>query len=89
MSDTNFNPLDTVQALGAAGVERNHAEAISAAISHANERSARKDDLASEIASVRSEFATIRWVVGLMFVLVLGVYGFFGSLLLGAFDGLF
>lgn len=89
MSDKCFNPLDAVQVLRSAGVERDQAEAIAVVINRANEHSAQQDSQTSEIASVRSELATVRWVIGIIIALVLGVYGILGSVPFGGFDKLF
>jgi len=89
MSENCFNPLDAVQVLRSAGVERDQAEAIAVVINRANERSAQKDSQASEIASVRSELAIFRWVIRLIIALILTLYGILGSVPFGGFDKLF
>ncbi|MCY4283966.1 MAG: hypothetical protein OXC65_01345 [Thiotrichales bacterium] len=89
MSDTGPNPLDTVQVLRSAGVEHDQALAIAVAINRANERFAQKDSRKEEIASVRSEIASVRWVIRLVIALVATLYGALISVPFSGLDKLF
>ena len=82
MSATTFNPLEAAQDLEAAGIERKHAEAIAKAISHGDERAATKVDLDTAIAGVRSEPATIRWIVGIQSAISLATFAIVAAKLL-------
>ena len=89
MSATTFNPLEAAQDLEAAGIERKHAEAIARAINRGDERAVTKADLdtaiagvRSEITSVRSELATIRWVVGIQSAVTLATFAIVAAKLL-------
>ena len=82
MTATTFNPLEAAQDLEAAGIERKHAEAIAKAINHGDERAATKADLDTAIAGVRSELATIRWVVGIQSAITLATFAIVAARLL-------
>ena len=82
MTATTFNPLEAAQDLEAAGIERKHAEAIAKAINHGDERAATKADLDTAIAGVRSELATIRWVVGIQSAITLATFAIVAAKLL-------
>ena len=79
MASTSFDTLAAARALEAAGVEREQAEAHANALRQA--ATADRDDLATKTALVelrdalRSEFATIRWAIGLLaaFVFAIGL----------------
>ena len=86
MPDANFNPLAVVQSLESAGVERTQAEAIANAINHVAECTATNADLKSSVASLRSEYVSMRWMVGTTVTLLLSMLGLFLSVLLGLFD---
>ena len=79
MASTSFDTLAAARALEAAGVEREQAEAHANALRQA--ATADRDDLATKTDLVelrdalRSEFATIRWAIGLLaaFVFAIGL----------------
>ena len=82
MSAAAFDTLSAAHDLEAAGFERRQAEAIAKVVNHGDERAATKDDvdnletrINAAFAGIRSELATIRWVIGLLaaFVFTIGL----------------
>ena len=63
-----FGTLSAAEALEAAGIDKAHAKAIAVAIRNGRGDLATRADineLWTEIASIRSELAIIRWVIGI------------------------
>ena len=67
MNTGTFNPLSAAQDLEAAGIERQHAEAIAKAINHGDERADRKADN----ASLRADLYRALWIQGGAIVAIL------------------
>ena len=82
MSTTTFDTLTAARELEAAGIDRQHAEAIAKVVSHGDERAATKSDLDTAIATVRSELGTIRWVVGIQSAIGLATFAIVAAKLL-------
>ncbi len=73
-----FDTLTAAQDLEAAGIERRQAEAIAKAINHGDERAATKADLATAIAELKADNASLRadlyralWIQGGAIVAIL------------------
>ncbi len=78
MTASTFDTLTAAQDLEAAGIERQHAEAIAKAINHGDERAATKADLATAIADLKADNAGLRadlyralWIQGGAIVAIL------------------
>ena len=89
MTATTFDTLTVARDLEAAGFERRQAEAIAKAVHHRDEHAITKADLdtaidgvRSELASLRSELATIRWVVGIQSAITLATFAIVAAKLL-------
>ena len=82
MTARSFNPLTAARDLEAAGIERQHAEAIATAINHSDERAATKKDLDTAIGTVRSELAIMRWVIGIQSAVVVATFAVVAAKLL-------
>ena len=85
MSGTTFDTLSAAEALEAAGIEEAHAKAIAVAIRSGQGDLATKADineLRTEVASVRSELAVIRWVVGIQSAVILATFAIVAAKLL-------
>ena len=84
MSAAAFDTLSAAQDLEAAGIERRQAEAIAKAINHGDERAATKADLATAIAELKADNASLRadlyralWIQGGAIVAILTALRFF------------
>ena len=89
MTAAAYNPLATARELEAAGIERHQAEAIASAIAHGTKHAITKADLdtaigavRSELASLRSELAIVRWVVGIQSAVTLATFAIVAAKLL-------
>ena len=78
MTASTFDTLTAAQDLEAAGIERRQAEAIAKAINHGDERAATKADLATAIAELKADNASLRadlyralWIQGGAIVAIL------------------
>ena len=78
MTASTFDTLSAAQDLEAAGIERRQAEAIAKAINHGDERAATKADLATAIAELKADNASLRadlyralWIQGGAIVAIL------------------
>ena len=65
-----------------AGFERRQAEAIATVVAPGDERAATKADLDAAIGAVRSEFAIMRWVVGIQSAVTLATFAIVAAKLL-------
>ncbi len=74
MSAANSNPLTLADSLTEAGIERKQAEAIAKGI-YESDRVATKADIEFSFAAVRSEIATIRWVVRIALGFIVTIAG--------------
>ena len=79
-----FDTLTAARDLEAAGIERRQAEAIAKAINHGDERAATKADLATAIAELKADNASLRadlyralWIQGGAIVAILTALRFF------------
>ena len=84
MTASTFDTLSAAQDLEAAGSERRQAEAIAKAINHGDERAATKADLATAIAELKADNASLRadlyralWIQGGAIVAILTALRFF------------
>ena len=84
MTASTFDTLSAAQDLEAAGIERRQAEAIAKAINHGDERAATKADLATAIAELKADNASLRadlyralWIQGGAIVAILTALRFF------------
>ena len=84
MTASTFDTLSAAQDLEAAGFERRQAEAIAKAINHGDERTATKADLATAIAELKADNASLRadlyralWIQGGAIVAILTALRFF------------
>ena len=84
MTASTFDTLSAAQDLEAAGFERRQAEAIAKAINHGDERAATKADLATAIAELKADNASLRadlyralWIQGGAIVAILTALRFF------------
>ena len=84
MTASTFDTLTAAQDLEAAGIERRQAEAIAKAINHGDERAATKADLATAIAELKADNASLRadlyralWIQGGAIVAILTALRFF------------
>ena len=84
MTASTFDTLTAAQNLEAAGIERRQAEAIAKAINHGDERAATKADLATAIAELKADNASLRadlyralWIQGGAIVAILTALRFF------------
>ena len=84
MTASTFDTLTAAQDLEAAGIERRQAEAIAKAINHGDERAATKADLATAIADLKADNASLRadlyralWIQGGAIVAILTALRFF------------
>ncbi len=73
MTASTFNPLEAARDLKAVGIEPEHAEAIAEGLRRA--ATADHDNLAtkSDIAALKSEIATLRWMFGFLAALNLAM----------------
>ena len=84
MTASTFDTLTAAQDLEAAGIERRQAEAIAKAINHGDECAATKADLATAIAELKADNASLRadlyralWIQGGAIVAILTALRFF------------
>ena len=72
-----IDTLATAQTLTQSGIERAHAEAITAAVKQASEQVTRSDISALEVRLVKWTIAAVISTVGLQTALVFGIVRFF------------
>lgn len=89
MSGTTFDTLSAAEALEAAGIDEAHAKAIAVAIRNGQGELATKGDfselrteLKAEIGAIRSDFAVMRWVVGIQSPVTLATFAIVAAKLL-------
>ena len=74
--------ITAARGLEDAGFERCRAEAVATVVTHGDERAATKADLDAAIGVVRSEFAIMRWVVGIPSAVTLATFAIVAARLL-------
>ena len=84
MSTATFDAFSAARALEAAGVEPRQAEAIASAIVVQTVTRADLEPLATKagLASLRAEFGTVRWVVGIQSAITIATFAIVAAKLL-------
>ena len=74
-----FDALKAAEAMARAGVEESHAKAIAATVRDSRSGLATATDLRNEIAGIearlKAEIGAVKWVLGMLTVLVLAIAG--------------